>query len=73
MLTMPQSVKGFLIYTIAFNTKGEAVLMQQGEVTAYGSKQLKVHEKIYPTHDLELGDIVFALKVWKHYLYELKF
>lgn len=47
--------------------------MQQGKVTAYGSKQLKVHEKIYPTHDLELGDIVFALKVWKHYLYELKF
>lgn len=47
--------------------------MQQGKVTAYGSKQLKVHEKIYPTDDLELGDIVFALKVWKHYLYELKF
>ncbi|KAA3479974.1 DNA/RNA polymerases superfamily protein [Gossypium australe] len=47
------------------------VLMQEGKVVAYGSRQLKPHEKNYPTHDLELATIVFALKIWCHYLYEL--
>ncbi|KAH0758098.1 hypothetical protein KY290_021591 [Solanum tuberosum] len=45
------------------------VLMQNGKVIAYASKQLKVHEKNYPTHDLELAAVVFALKIWRHYLY----
>ena len=45
------------------------VLMQFGRVVAYGSKQLKNHEQNYPTHDLELAAIVFALKIWHHYLY----
>ncbi|WMV32687.1 hypothetical protein MTR67_026072 [Solanum verrucosum] len=45
------------------------VLMQNGKVIAYASKQLKVHEKNYPTHDLELVVVVFALKIWRHYLY----
>ena len=45
------------------------VLMQEGKVVAYASRQLKPHEKNYPTHDLELTVIVFALKIWGHYLY----
>ncbi|KAA0053491.1 DNA/RNA polymerases superfamily protein [Cucumis melo var. makuwa] len=45
------------------------VLMQQGKVVAYASRQLKSHEKNYPTHDLELAVVVFALKIWRHYLY----
>ncbi|GKD58784.1 putative reverse transcriptase domain-containing protein, partial [Tanacetum coccineum] len=46
-----------------------AVLMQNEKVIAYASRQLKIHEKNYTTHDLELGDVVFALKMWRHYLY----
>ncbi|KAA3473429.1 Retrovirus-related Pol polyprotein from transposon 17.6 [Gossypium australe] len=45
------------------------VLMQEGKVIAYASRQLKSHEKNYPTHDLELAAIVFALKIWRHYLF----
>ena len=47
--------------------------MQDKKVIAYGLRQLKVHEKNYPTHDLELAAIVFALRIWRHYLYEEKF
>ena len=43
--------------------------MQHGKVIAYASRQLKVHEKNYPIHDLELTAVVFALKIWRHYLY----
>ena len=49
------------------------VLMQSGMVIAYGSKQLKNHEHNYLTHDLELAAIVFALKIWRHYLYGEQF
>ncbi|GJT64420.1 putative reverse transcriptase domain-containing protein [Tanacetum coccineum] len=48
------------------------VLMQKGKVIAYASRQLKIHEKNYTTHDLELGEVVFALKIWRHYLYGTK-
>ena len=44
-------------------------LMQGSKVIAYASRQLKVHEKNYPTYDLELADVVFALNLWRHYLY----
>ena len=43
--------------------------MQDGKVVAYASRQLKPHEQNYPTHDLELAAVVFALKIWRHYLY----
>ncbi|GJY68169.1 putative reverse transcriptase domain-containing protein [Tanacetum coccineum] len=46
--------------------------MQRGKVIAYASRQLKIHEKNYTTHDLELGAVVFALKTWRHYLYRTK-
>ncbi|GKC37748.1 putative reverse transcriptase domain-containing protein [Tanacetum coccineum] len=48
------------------------MLMQKGKVIAYASRQLKIHEKIYTTYDLELGAVVFALKTWRHYLYGTK-
>ncbi|GJU43582.1 putative reverse transcriptase domain-containing protein [Tanacetum coccineum] len=49
-----------------------AVLMQNEKVIAYASRQLKIYEKNYTTHDLELGAVVFALKLWRHYLYGTK-
>ncbi|GJZ49932.1 putative reverse transcriptase domain-containing protein [Tanacetum coccineum] len=50
-----------------------AVLMQREKVIAYASRQLKIHEKNYTTRDLELGAVVFALKIWRHYLYGMKY
>ena len=49
------------------------VLMQSRRVVAYGSWQLKKHEQNYPTHDMELAAIVFALKIWPYYLYGKQF
>ena len=49
------------------------VLMQSGRVVAYGSRRLKNHEQNYPTHDMELAAVVFALKIWRHYLYDKEF
>ena len=49
------------------------VMMQSGRVVAYGSRQLKNHEQNYPTHDMELAAVVFALKIWCHYLYGEEF
>jgi hypothetical protein len=49
------------------------VLMQQGRVVAYASRQLKEHEKNYPAHDLELVAVIYALKIWRHYLYGEKY
>ena len=49
------------------------VLMQNGKVVAYASRQLKIHEQNYATHDLELTAVVFALKLWRHYLYGAQF
>jgi len=49
------------------------VLMQNKKVVAYASRQLKVHERNYPTHDLELAAVIFALKIWRHFLYGVSF
>ena len=61
----PFGYRGFVIYSDAFNKGLGCVLMQNGKVVAYASLQLKN----YPTHDLELATVVFALKIWGHYLY----
>ncbi|GJZ59968.1 reverse transcriptase domain-containing protein [Tanacetum coccineum] len=50
-----------------------AVLMQREKVIAYASRQLKIHKKNYTTYDLKLGVVVFALKMWRHYLYDTKY
>ena len=47
--------------------------MQNGQVVSYASRQLKIHERNYPTLDLELAAVVFALKIWRHYLFGSKF
>ncbi|KAJ0854279.1 putative nucleotidyltransferase, Ribonuclease H [Helianthus annuus] len=73
VLTLPEGTEEFVVYCDASHTGMGCVLMQKGKVIAYASRQLKVHEKNYTTHDLELGAIVFALKLWRHYLYGIKF
>ena len=62
VLVLPDGSKPFTVYTDACGTGLGAVLMQEGSVIAYGGRQLRAHEKNYPTHDLELATIVFALK-----------
>ncbi|GJR55605.1 putative reverse transcriptase domain-containing protein [Tanacetum coccineum] len=71
ILTLPEGSENFMVYCNASHKGLGAVLMQKEKVIAYASRQLKVHEKNYTTHDLELGAVVFALKMWRHYLYEL--
>ncbi|KAG8485758.1 hypothetical protein CXB51_019146 [Gossypium anomalum] len=69
VLVQPESGKEFVIYSDASLLGLGCVLMQEGRVVAYASRQLKPHEKNYPTHDLELAAIVFAIKIWRHYLF----
>ena len=69
VLTIPTPEGKFDIYSDASKMGLGAVLMQDGKVVAYGSRQLKEHEKNYLTHDLELAAVVYALKIWRHYLY----
>ncbi|KAH9722450.1 Endonuclease [Citrus sinensis] len=69
VLTFPSEGGGFVIYSDASRKGLGCVLIQHGKVIAYASRQLKNHEQNYPTHDLELAAIVFALKIWRHYLY----
>ncbi|GJS26719.1 putative reverse transcriptase domain-containing protein [Tanacetum coccineum] len=63
----------FVVYCDASLKGYGAVLMQREKVIAYASRQLKVHEDNYTTHDLELGAVVFALRLWRHYLYGTKY
>ncbi|GKA18280.1 putative reverse transcriptase domain-containing protein, partial [Tanacetum coccineum] len=64
--------KDFVVYCDASIKGLGTVLKQREKVIAYASRQLKIHEKNYTTHDLELGAVVFALKIWRHYLYGTK-
>ncbi|KAI3776234.1 hypothetical protein L1987_46007 [Smallanthus sonchifolius] len=73
VLALPEGNEYLVIYTDALGQGLGCVLMQAGRVIAYASQQLKIHEATYPTHDLELADVVFALKIWRHYLYGVKF
>ena len=72
VLTRPTFGKEYVIFSNASLNGLGCVLMQKGKVVAYASRQLKPHEKNYTTHNLELAVIVFALKLWRHYLYEEK-
>ena len=69
VLILPDVHKPFLVYCDASYTGLGCVLMQEGRVVAYSSRQLKIHESNYPTHDLELAEVVHAMKTWRHYLY----
>ncbi|GKF45377.1 putative reverse transcriptase domain-containing protein [Tanacetum coccineum] len=69
ILALPERIEDFVVYCDASHKGLGVVLMQREKVIAYASRQLKVQEKNYTTHDLELGSVVFALKIWRHYLY----
>ena len=73
ILTLPSGSGGFVVFTDASNVGLGCVLMQNDKVIAYGLRQLKDHRKNYATHDFELAAVVFALKMWRHYLYGEKF
>ena len=69
MLTQPTPGREYTLYSDASRIGLGCVLMQDGKVAAYAFRQMKPHEWNYPTHDLELAAVVFALKIWRHYLY----
>nr|ABA92080.1 retrotransposon protein, putative, Ty3-gypsy subclass [Oryza sativa Japonica Group] len=69
ILILPDPKKGFQVYCDASKFGLGCVLMQDEKVVAYASRQLRPHEKNYPTHDLELAAVVHALKIWRHYLF----
>ena len=73
MLTIPTPGEKYIVYTDASQVGLGCVLMQNGQAIAFASRQLKIYEKNYPTHDLELAAVVFALKIWRRYLYGEKF
>jgi len=69
MLALLSGTEGSVFYSDAYKKGLGYVLMQHGKVIAYTSKQLKAYEVNYPMHDLELAVVVFALRIWRHYLY----
>jgi hypothetical protein len=68
VLAQPDTAKSFDVYCDAFGTGLGGVLMQEGRVISYSSRQLRRHEEHYPTHDLALAAVVMALWIWRHYL-----
>jgi hypothetical protein len=72
ILALPEGSEGFVVYCDASHKGLGAILMQREKVIEYASRQLKKHENNYTTHDLELGSVVFALRIWRHYLYGTK-
>ncbi|GJT70237.1 putative reverse transcriptase domain-containing protein [Tanacetum coccineum] len=72
IISLPEGSENFVVYYDASRKGLGVVLMQREKVIAYTSCQLKIHKKNYTTHDLELGVVVFALKMWRHYLYGKK-
>ncbi|KAK7264749.1 hypothetical protein RJT34_32359 [Clitoria ternatea] len=73
VLVLPDPHRSFEVYCDASKQGLGSVLMQDKKVVAYASRQLRQHEINYPTHDLELAAVVFALKIWRHYLYGATF
>ena len=73
ILIVPDRGQGYIVYCDASRAGLRCVLMQSERVVAYGFRQLKNHEHNYPTHDMELVAVVFAFKIWYHYLYGEQF
>ena len=71
VLTLLYVTKGFVVFCYVSRVGLGCVLMKHGKVVSYASRQLKVHEKNYPTRDLELEAVLFSLKIWRHYLYSV--
>lgn len=72
-MIIPDPHEPFVVYTDASLKGLGCVLMQQGRVVAYASRELRPHEQNYPTHDMKLAIVVFAIKIWRHYLFGAKF
>ncbi|GKF38172.1 putative reverse transcriptase domain-containing protein, partial [Tanacetum coccineum] len=72
ILALPEGSENFIVYCDDSHKGLAAVLMQKEKVITYASRQLKIHEKNYMTHDLQLEAVVFAFKMWRHYLYDVK-
>ncbi|GJX82065.1 putative reverse transcriptase domain-containing protein [Tanacetum coccineum] len=72
ILALPEGSEDFVVYCDASHKGLGDVLMQRDKVISYASRQLKINEKNYTTHDLELGSVVFSLKLWRYYLYSTK-
>ncbi|GJV66843.1 putative reverse transcriptase domain-containing protein [Tanacetum coccineum] len=72
ILALPEESENFVVYCDASHKGLGTILMQREKVRAYASRQLKVYENNYTTHDLELEAVVFVLKMWRHYLYGTK-
>jgi hypothetical protein len=73
ILIIPTSIGGFVVFSDASCKGLGCVLMQNGKFVAYASRQLKTYEQNYPTQDLELAAVIFALKIWRYYLYGKSF
>ncbi|GJX54116.1 putative reverse transcriptase domain-containing protein [Tanacetum coccineum] len=72
IMALPKGLENFVVYCDASHKGFGVMLMQNKKVIAYASRQLKIHKKNYTTHDLELGAVVFALKMWRHYLHRMR-
>nr|GEZ41927.1 putative reverse transcriptase domain-containing protein [Tanacetum cinerariifolium] len=72
ILALPEGAEEFVAYCDSSHKGLGVVLMQREKMISYALQQLKIYEKNYTTHDLELGAVVFALKIWRHYLYGTK-
>nr|GEY22017.1 reverse transcriptase domain-containing protein [Tanacetum cinerariifolium] len=72
ILALPKDSENFVVYCDAFRKRLDVFLMQREKFIAYTSRQLKIYEKNHTTHGLELGAVVFTLKMWRHYLYDTK-
>ena len=73
ILVLPNPNESFVLYCDASKMGLGGVLTQNGQVVAYVSRQLRVHERNYPTHDLELEVMVFVLNIWRYYLFGSKY
>jgi len=73
VLILPKPDEPFVVYCDASKLGLSGVLLQDNKVVAYESRHLRIHERNYPTHDLELAAVVFVLKIWRHYLYGSRF
>ena len=73
VLIFPNPSESFMVYCDASKMGLGGMRMQNGQVVTYASRQLKVHERNSPTHDLELVVVVFVLKIWRHYMFGSRF
>ena len=73
ILVLPEELNDLVVYCDTSISGLGVVLVQRGHVIAYASRQLKPHKENYPTHFRSLGAVVFALKIWRHYLYGVRF